>query len=346
MQDRTKLGKVTVKEVAAHAGVSLKTASRVLNNSPNVRPEKREAVLQAAKELNFRPNLSARQLASNRSFVLVHFYDNANTDYISTIYQGMLKACNRRGYYAVAEPLAHDKPYAQTILEYAAMFSIDGVVLSPPACDDRDLLKDLTENGIHYVLISPKSPDEDDPCVFVNEQAASEKITEHLIRLGHSKIAYLGGPPEHMAAVKREMGYRGAIERLLTENEAGHVEAGDFSMQSGHQAYEKIMVANPDTTAIFAANDEMAFGLIMAALNSGKKVPDDISIAGYDNSRLAAVFWPSLTTVAPPLVDMSDHATNMLIDLVSDQKLQDSRREFASELYLRDSSAPPTRKTN
>ena len=341
MPDRLKGKKVTVKNVAERAGVSLKTASRVFNDSPNVRPEKRQAVLQAAQELNFRPNLSARQLASNRSFVLVHFYDNANTDYISTIYQGMLMACNRRGYYAVAEPLPPDIPYAEGILAYAAKFSIDGVVLSPPACDDGELLSQLSDHGIHYVLISPNTPAKDDPSVYVNEQAASERITEHLIQLGHESIAYLGGPPEHMAAKKRESGYRAACHRHLNGDGTLTIETGDFSMQSGHQAYQRIIDADPKTTAIFAANDEMAFGLIMAALNSGRKVPGDISIAGYDNSRLAAVFWPSLTTVAPPIIQMAEHATDLLIDVASGQETADRHREFTSDLHLRDSSAPP-----
>ena len=332
--------RVTVNDVAQQAGVSLKTASRVFNNSPHVSQQKRQAVLKAAEKLKFKPNMSARQLASNRSYVLVHFYDNANTDYIAKIYEGMLKACHKYHYYAVAEPLSLENGnYADTIINYIGQFNIDGVILSPPICDDAKLLARLKAENINYVLISPKNLRPEDYAVFVNEETASQKITDYLIDMGHKKIAYVGGPETHGAARQRKRGFENSIMKAFGDTHQNSQVNGDFSMQSGHDAYLKIMKQSPDITAIFAANDEMAFGVMMAALNHGLKIPQDISIAGYDNSRLAALFWPSLTTIAPPVDDMASCATEVLINILTGNTSQDKHYEFPVNLFLRDSCA-------
>lgn len=333
--------RVTVSDVAERAGVSLKTASRVFNNSPHVSQQKRQAVLEAAEKLNFKPNMSARQLASNRSYVLVHFYDNANTDYIAKIYEGMLKACHKHHYYAVAEPISlADGSYADTIINYVSEFNIDGVVLSPPICDDGKLLTRLRANNINYVLISPKDLSPEDYSVFVNEVTASQKMTEHLIEMGHKKIAYVGGPDTHGAARQRKKGFKNAFTTAFGNTQNNCMVSGDFTMQSGHDAYMKIRQNMPDASAIFAANDEMALGVMMAALNHGLKIPEDISIAGYDNSRFAGLFWPSLTTIAPSVDEMATCAAEVLINILAGHTKQQRHYEFPVNLFLRDSCAP------
>lgn len=331
--------KVTVTDIAREAGVSLKTASRALNNSPHVREEKKQAVLNAARKFNFRPNISARQLASRRSYVITHFYDNVNTDYVSRIYTGMQQACHRHGYYAVAETTdSTKKGYIRKTLEYVEAFNIDGLLLSPPTCDDPELIKELKKQGIKTVLISPQELKKDDYLVYVDEEKAAFEITEHIINLGHEKIAFLGALQTHKAATERENGFRRAVEKHGLDVNANNVWTGDFSMESGHKAYFDIVKKVPGVSAIVAANDDMAMGVVMAALNDGKKVPDDISVSGYDNSRFSSLFWPSLTTVSQPVVEMADHATNLLIRLISGEQIADRRHEFECEMILRNST--------
>lgn len=339
MSSRINKKRVTVTDIAKEAGVSLKTASRALNNSPHVREEKREAVLKAAKKFNFRPNISARQLASNRSYVITHFYDNVNTDYVSKIYTGMQQACHKHGYYAVAETTDCSKrKFIEQTLDYVTAFNIDGLILSPPLCDDTALMTALKKHGIKVVLISPQETSEDDYFVFVDEEKSAFQITEHLINLGHKDIAFLGGLKSHKAALNRQKGFVAAMKQYGLNASRKTIKTGDFTMQSGHNAYVDIMKKLPEATAIFAANDEMAMGVIMAALNDGKKIPDEIAVAGYDNSRFSGLFWPSLTTVSPPVIEMADYATNLLIRLISGEAVENKKHEFVSEIILRKST--------
>lgn len=339
MSSRLKKKRVTVTDIAKEAGVSLKTASRALNNSPHVREEKREAVLKAAKKFNFRPNISARQLASNRSYVITHFYDNLNTDYLSKIYTGMQQACHKNGYYAVAE--AQDcskKKFIQQTLEYVSTFNIDGLILSPPLCDDAALISALKKQGIKMVLISPQETSDEDYFVFVDEEKSAFEITEHLINIGHEHIAFLGGLKSHKAATDRQKGFVAAMKHYELTASRKNIISGDFTMQSGHDAYLDIMKKLPEATAIFAANDEMAMGVIMAALNDGKKIPEEIAVAGYDNIRFSSLFWPSLTTVSPPVIEMAHYATGLLIRLISGETVKNRSHEFVSEIILRKST--------
>ena len=339
MSLRHKKKRVTVTDIAKEAGVSLKTASRALNNSPHVRKEKREAVLRAAKKFNFRPNISARQLASNRSYVITHFYDNLNTDYLSKIYTGMQQACHKHGYYAVAEATDYSrKNFIAQTLDYASSFNIDGLILSPPLCDDAKLIEALKKQDIKLVLISPQEASNDDYYVFVDEERSAFEITEHLITLGHENIAFLGGLKSHKAASDRQKGFISAMKHHGLNASNKNIKSGDFTMQSGHDAYVDIMKKLPEATAIFAANDEMAMGVIMAALNDGKKIPDEIAIAGYDNIRFSGLFWPSLTTVSPPVIEMANYATNLLIRLISGETIKNKRHEFVSEIIIRKST--------
>lgn len=339
MSSRLKKKRVTVTDIAKEAGVSLKTASRALNNSPHVREEKREAVLKAAKKFNFRPNISARQLASNRSYVITHFYDNLNTDYLSKIYTGMQQACHKNGYYAVAEAMdCSKKKFIQQTLEYVSTFNIDGLILSPPLCDDAALIFALKKQGIKMVLISPQETSDEDYFVFVDEEKSAFEITDHLINIGHEHIAFLGGLKSHKAATDRQKGFVAAMKHYELTASRKNIKSGDFTMQSGHDAYVDIMKKLPEATAIFAANDEMAMGVIMAALNDGKKIPEEIAVAGYDNIRFSSLFWPSLTTVSTPVIEMADYATGLLIRLISGETVKNKSHEFVSEIILRKST--------
>lgn len=339
MSSRLKKKRVTVTDIAKEAGVSLKTASRALNNSPHVREEKREAVLKAAKKFNFRPNISARQLASNRSYVITHFYDNLNTDYLSKIYTGMQQACHKNGYYAVAEATdCSQKKFIQQTLEYVSTFNIDGLILSPPLCDDAALISALKKKGIKMVLISPQETSDENYSVFVDEEKSAFEITEHLINIGHEHIAFLGGLKSHKAATDRQKGFVSAMKHHELTASRKNIKSGDFTMQSGHDAYVDIMKKLPEATAIFAANDEMAMGVIMAALNDGKKIPEEIAVAGYDNIRFSSLFWPSLTTVSPPVLEMANYAASLLIRLISGETIKNKSHEFVSEIIFRKST--------
>ena len=330
--------KLTIEDIAKSAGVSIKTVSRVFNNAPNVRQQKRDLVLGVARDLGFRPNISARQLASNRSFVISHFHDNPNKDYLSEIYDGMRRACSEQGYYAVAEKLAPQKgSYRNAFLEYLRLYEVDGVILSPPVSDDNAVIREIQKLGIPHVLISPGKKKKGSINVFINEEDAGRSITDFLIQRGHQKLAFISGLDSHAASLKREAGFWEAIAASGIPKKNVLRLPGDFSMQSGFKAFEKLTKKAPDVTGIFAANDEMAVGTIVAALRAGKKVPEELSVVGFDDSPFARYMWPAITSLAQPIDDMALLSTQKLIDWINSELPEESQFEFATKIIVRDS---------
>ena len=330
--------KLTIEDIAETAGVSIKTVSRVFNNAPNVRQQKRDLVLGVARDLGYRPNISARQLASKRSFVISHFHDNPNTDYLSEIYEGMRRACSEQGYYAVAEKLVPQKgSYRQSLLDYFVRFEVDGVILSPPVSDDTAVIREIEKRDIPYVLISPGKKKNNAINVFIDEKNAGRSITDYLIARGHEQLAFISGLDSHAASRQREAGFWEAIEAAQLPKKNAVRLAGDFSMQSGFTAFDMLMKQAPDVTGIFAANDEMAVGIIVAALGNGKKVPQDLSVVGFDDSPFARAMWPTITSLAQPVDEMAHLSTKKLIDWVHTEELEQSRFEFSTEIIIRES---------
>ena len=330
--------KLTIEDIAKSAGVSIKTVSRVFNNAPNVRQQKRDLVLGVARDLGFRPNISARQLASKRSFVISHFHDNPNKDYLSEIYDGMRRACSEQGYYAVAEKLEPQKgSYRNAFLEYLQLYEVDGVILSPPVSDDNGVIREIQRLGIPHVLISPGKKKRGSINVFINEKDAGRSITDFLIERGHKQLAFISGLDSHAASLEREAGFWEAIAASDIPKKNVLRLAGDFSMQSGFRAFEKLTKKAPNVTGIFAANDEMAVGTIVAALRAGKKVPGELSVVGFDDSPFARSMWPTITSLAQPIDEMALLSTQKLIDWINSELPEEAQFEFSTKIIVRDS---------
>ena len=335
----------TIADVAKRAGVSMKTASRVFNNAPNVRAEKRDAVLKAAKLLAYRPNISARQLAGNRSYIITHLYDNPNADYVANIYNGMRRACDPAGFYAVAQYVAPEEGnYLSAVRAYLDRHYIDAIVLSPPLSDDLKLLDELSQRGVLTGLVSPTNDVSQFISVGIDDVNAAYQMTCRLCELGHKKIAFVSGPDNHASSDARRTGFKRALEQYNLERH-NNLFQGDFSLRSGMRAYEQITQQSTDYTAIFAANDEMAIGLIMAALRDGKKIPQNLSVAGFDNTEFASMMWPSLSTVSQPIALMAEETAKRLIDM-STQSPSDTppssyiKKAFEVNIINRESTAP------
>lgn len=334
--------KITIEDIAKTAGVSIKTVSRVFNHEPNVREDTKDRVLAAAEAMNYRPNLSARSLASNKSFVIVHFHDNPNPDYLQRVNQGQRKACRAAGYFGVNEPLpAGEKTYAEQAASYLTAFHVDGAVLSPPLCDDPALLAILREKDVPFVRISPQYQLEASSYTFINDKEASIAVTNHLIGLGHRKIGMITGPDTHGSTLERLAGFLSAVQDAGLSVQDCPQFSGDFSVRSGFEACEKLLASDYHVTAVFAANDEMAIGAVMAAAKSGLDVPRDMSIAGFDGSRMADIIWPTLTTVRQPIRALSERATTLLLEQLRTPESESISEELGIELLARDSTCAP-----
>ena len=328
---------ITIQDVADLAGVSIKTVSRVLNREPHVRQTTVEAVLSAIKALNYRPNLAARALASSRSYLIGLYYDNESIGYIAEMQYGSMVACRNSGYHLLVEQLGGVK----TRDELYALFSlvrIDGAVLTPPLCDRPELLEVLEELGIAYVRIAPSDQFERAPYVYMDDRLAAFEMTQHLQSLGHTKIGFIRGHSEHSATALRYAGFTEAMQQAGLTVRPQWVQPGNFSFRSGVGAAERLLSLEDRPTAIFASNDDMARGVMAVANRLHLRLPQDLSVAGFDDAPIAQVVWPQLTTIRQPVANMAAAAVETLISGGSAEDAAVRRLDF--ELIVRGSTAP------
>lgn len=330
---------MTLEDVATAAGVSPKTVSRVLNNEPNVRPVTKEKVLAAAKQLGYKPNRAARSLAGTKSYTIAHLHNNPNQDYTERANAGIYRACRDFNYQLFLEQL---EPSRGSLNEQVDTFlssnEVDGVVLSPPAADNQELIDLFVARGKTVACISPAVNCSGIASVYIDDRRAAAVMTKHLIDLGHSSIGFIAGPEEHGAATARDIGFVETIEQsglTLSDCPRGR---GDFTFRSGLEAAATLLAGETRPSAIFAANDVMAAGAMTAAFQAGLSVPGDISISGFDASYIGSILWPPLTTIRQPVADMAQLAAEWLIsgELFEDE--QPKRREFPFELVCRPST--------
>lgn len=317
--------KSTITDVAKQAGVSMKTVSRVLNNEPNVAQKTRERVLAVAKDLRYSPNLAARGLASSKSYLIALIYDNSpSPNYITPVQRGAIDACREKGFHLVVEPLDLSGMEAGGEVErLLERLPVDGLILTSPLCDNLDILAILKRLRIPYVALSPKLPNPDMPVVMMDNTQAAQEMTAYLIDQGHENIGIITGHSEHNSSALRYQGFVNAMESAgLTVNPDWVVE-GDFSFRSGVEAAEVLLAKKELPTAIFACNDDMAAGVISVATRKGMSVPEDLSVGGFDDTPLATIITPQLTTIRQPIHQMGYRAASLLISPPEDESTSD-----------------------
>lgn len=332
--------KATIDDVAALAGVSMKTVSRVVNNEPNVRPATREKVEVAIAQLDYRPNMSARSLAGNRSYLLGLLYGVPSAHYVLAIQEGVLDICRPQGYELLVHPCNHQDPnIVQDIEDLIRNKRIDGVMLTPPISDNMIVLEALKRIGVAFVRVAPIESKDISPYVETNDQEASYDMTCNLIAMGHTRIGFICGHPDHRAVSLRYEGYKAA----LVENEiplvSDLVEHGLNSFETGEACARALLQKNPRPTAIFAANDEMAAGVMMVAHQMGIKIPAELSVAGFDDTPVAQQIWPALTTVRQPIQQMAKKATELLIKQLRGKSVQLPASMLSSSVIMRQSTS-------
>lgn len=331
--------RVTINDVARTSGTSKKTVSRVLNNEPNVRDAVRDRVLAAMADLNYRPLTSARSLATNRSFMIGLLYDNLSPSYIMEVQAGVLAACEAQHYSMMVQPLVSTAPdLVERVEDILSRHRPDGLILTPPITDHPQLLAHLRNNGLPFASIAPHHP-EDCIGVMLREREAAAAMVEHLVALGHRRIAHIIGDPKHGAGVWRLAGFRDGMQRAGLKENPRYMVQGRFSFESGVAAARQLLALKQRPTAIFAADDDMATGAIWAAAEAGVSVPSEISICGFDDTNIATQVWPPLTTVHQPVREMGRRATEELL-LHVQGKGEARMVEVGYEMRIRASTAP------
>ncbi|MEM7708854.1 MAG: LacI family DNA-binding transcriptional regulator [Pseudomonadota bacterium] len=335
----------TIEDVALIAGVSIKTVSRVVNHEPNVRDSTRENVQQAIAQLNYRPNTAARRLAGHRSYLFALLYDdpsaypNASASYVTNLQGGALQVAREQGYDLLIHPWDYRDPLvAEEIRRLIEQSNIDGLLLAPPLAELRSITTMLRSMGKAVVRISPGRTRRADG-VTTNDREVSAEMTRYLASLGHRRIVYLKGHPDHRAMGGREQGFLDGMTQSELPVTKSSLQQGDNSFDSGVACARKLLKWRQPPTAIFAANDDMAAGVLQVAQEFDIDVPTQLSVAGFDDTPLSRQVWPPLTTINQPIFEMGKAAATLLFQQISGQHSTQGIR-VDSKLVVRRSTGP------
>lgn len=337
----TSASRTTIRDIAELAGVSVATVSRVMNDRPDVAPETREAVLRHVRERNFRTNRSARALSVGRAGFVGFTMPYVRADYFASILAGALEAAYEKEMRLVlcATHSEHDRE--MSLLERLGDGATDGAIILLPEETSAELVA-LRSGGYKFVVADPRVPlDPDIPAVSASHRAGAKAATDHLLALGHRRIAHVSGPRGWAATEERIEGYQAALAASGALPSPELLVEGDFESPSGYEAGQRLLNLPDPPTAIFASNDNMAFGVLQAARERELSVPGQLSVVGFDDAELSQMVTPRLTTVRQPLAELGRTAVNLLMRLLDGQRVEALRVELATRLVVRDSTAPP-----
>ena len=339
--------RATIFDVAERAGVSIKTVSRVVNREPNVRESTRERVQQAIADLSYTPDQSARNLASHRAHLIGLIYDDPDAydmisgGYILDLQQGALKAC----YESQSQLLIHpcnfrEEDVAERLKALIEQTRLSGIILAAPLSNMPRVVRAIEETGTPFVSLSPGKGVGKKPSVTTNDREVCAEMTRYLAELGHQRIAFITGDPVHKAVGNRFLGYKDGLSQSNLDFSAALVVAGDNSFGSGEICGAQLLDLESRPTAIFAANDDMAAGVLRIANRLGINVPGELSIAGFVDIPLARQVEPALTTIRQPLVRMAESAARMLAATNSDAKTGPISDCVPAAIKIRESTGP------
>lgn len=333
----------TIKDVAQAAQVSFKTVARVLNQEAGVSEALRTRVKAAADQLGYAPNISARGLrgSGSRMIVMVSIAPlpalRLDYGYLAAVQAATVRACRKHGYNLAIEA-AYDEEGLAKAIDAALTLAPEGLLILPPLCDNPAMVAALEGCAADVVRIAPTVRTDLGWSVRMDDKAAAVAMTRHLLDLGHTDIAFIEGHPDHGASAARLDGFRLAMAEAGLASPRLRVEPGRFTFASGKTAGMRLLAREEDRpTAIFAANDVTALGVIAAAAELGLKPPEDVSVAGFDDIDAARIVWPELTTIRQPLEAFAEAA----VELVIAAGKGETERWVAFELVARGSTGRP-----
>ncbi|MFL4909000.1 LacI family DNA-binding transcriptional regulator [Streptomyces sp. MMS24-I2-30] len=333
----------TLRTVAAEAGVSHQTVSRVANGDPTVTDEVRSKVLAAMRRLDYRPSAGARALASGRTevvgVVLPHNPDFAfSNDHLIRLVGGADQELAARGYGMLLSTREEPDDAASAHRRFTRRRQVDGLLVE--AGLGGEALPALRSAGYPTIVIG--YTDEQLHCVHPDDEGGAYAVVQHLLALGHRRIGVVGGPPENrLAMAARLRGLRRAFADARRPLPDDLMESGDFTTASGHAAAGRLLARPEPPTAIFAFNDGMAFGVLRRLREDGLAVPGDVSVAGFDDTAAAELVDPPLTSVSPHSVEVGRRAARILLDLLEGRPPALRENVVPSTLKVRASTAPP-----
>ncbi|MFC7292929.1 LacI family DNA-binding transcriptional regulator [Hirschia litorea] len=331
----------TIVDVAREAGVSIKTVSRVLNHEARVSEKTQKKVREVISRLHYRPNLAARKLRNSEKTLIALICDNPQqhlSGFNADLQIGAMRECNKQGYFLIVDDFGSPECAFEDILKYP---DLAGVVLSPGLCDNLKILDALDSKNIPYVRVCPQKELDRSSGVKIDDYQASVDLVKHLIDLGHESIGYIHGHPDHMVSEIRYSGFKDTLDKVGLRVNPQHLQWGLFDYDSGLKAAQNILNSDVLPTAIMAGNDDMAAAVIAIAGSMRIKVPEELSVVGFDNAPIASLIFPRMTTIDQPAIEMSKLATEMLIKEISSPNTVPHVLTVEHRLILRESAVKP-----
>ena len=329
-----------IKDIAFAAGVSPATVSRALSDTGLVAEPTLSRIREAARRLDYRPNVSARNLRTQRSMAVLMVVRDVGNPFYLEVLKGVESAAREAGYSVL---MGNTENNPEREVEYFDMLRdghADGMILMTGKLP-QDAVLAKRALGQPVVVALEEVIGSSFPHVMIDNERAAREAVEHLIGLGHRRIAHISGPVPEVMSIRRRDGYRGAMVAAGLDVPNGYEQLGDYLLNTGERLCRDLFALPKPPTAIFVANDEMAFGVINELRRMGLDVPRDVSVVGFDDLFLSQAFHPPLTTVSQPRTEIGQKAMELLLDVLSGEARSAPRIEMATALQIRGSAAAP-----
>lgn len=329
---------ITIYDVAREAGVSMATVSRVVNGNPNVKPATRKKVLDVIRELGYRPNAVARGLASKKTTTVGVVIPDISNPFYAELARGIEDIASMYHYNIILSDSDLRKEKELQRIETLLEKQVDGLLFLGGEVTDahREI---FSAANVPIVLAATRDEKKELASVTIDQIQAAKEATSVLIHEGHQKIAYIGGPlTDSVNGYPRYLGYKEALAEHGIPFDEKLVRIGDYRYRSGYEAMQELLTAEESVTAVFAASDEMAVGGIHAAQDLGRRIPEELSIIGFENIPLASQVRPLLSTVGVPMYDIGAVAMRLLTKYMNDEHVETGQVTLQYSIELRDST--------
>jgi LacI family transcriptional regulator len=325
----------TIKDIAKIARVSHTTVSRALNDSPLINRETKERIKAIAQQLNYTPNFNAKSLVLDRSYNVGLFFSTLRSGTSSTFFYEAVKGVNRvvhDRYNLVVRGIDDARDFQQISRK-----SFDGILIMSQSAEDQAFIRHLQDKEIPFVVLNRLIEQPGVLNILADDESGAYAVVEHLIACGHRKIAFIEGKKGFQSSLRRRSGYERALQAHGLTVCSDFCEQGDYDIESGYHAMKRLLRLEVRPTAVFCSNDDMAVGAIKACSEQSVRVPEELSVAGFDDNHFSAYLTPALTTVKRPIETISSEGARRLLEAIESKRMEPETIYVSTELVIRDS---------
>ncbi|MGM0499227.1 MAG: LacI family DNA-binding transcriptional regulator [Bacillota bacterium] len=328
--------KVTIKDIAKEADVSITTVSRVLNDKPDVGDDTRAKILKIIEEMNYNPNSVARGLVMQKTHTIGLIIPDISNPFFPQIVRAVEDKAQELGYSVIFFNTDNHLERERKAVELFKSKQVDGLIVSL-SLGNEEILKNLKAANYPVVQIDRSVLDHSYPLVSIDNQKSAYKMVEYLLKKGHKKIAHISGDLNTTTARERLSGYKKALKNYKVEINEDYIIEGDYTQDSAYQAMQNLLKLEVRPTAVFAANDLSAAGVYKAVFAADLKIPEDIAVAGHDDINLASLLKPELTTMRQPKYKMGERAVTVLLEMINSENAKIEDQILNTDLIIRES---------